>query len=106
MKTVMRLINTKAHGIYDYLMGFLLMASPWIFDFEHLQVPLLTSLVCGGYMWVIALFSNYELGITKKIPLRLHLFSDLFLGLFLTISPWFLKFSDQVFKPHFIFGLG
>jgi hypothetical protein len=102
----MRLINTKAHGIYDYLMGFLLMTSPWIFGFENLDIPLLTILACGGSMWVTALFSNYELGITKKIPLKMHLYADLLLGSLLALSPWLLEFHYLVYKPHLIFGLG
>ena len=31
----MRFISTRVHGILDYLMGPLLIASPWLFDFDN-----------------------------------------------------------------------
>jgi len=31
----MRVIETKTHGYMDYLMGVLLIAAPWLFDFAR-----------------------------------------------------------------------
>lgn len=34
-----------------------------------------------------------------------HLALDIFSGIFLAASPWFLGFADVVCKPHLILGL-
>jgi hypothetical protein len=31
----MKVISTRTHGIMDYLMGVLLIASPWLFKFSR-----------------------------------------------------------------------
>jgi hypothetical protein len=101
----MRIISTKAHGVLDYLMGILLIASPWLFNFARggaeTWVPVILGAAAIGY----SLLTNYELGAFKTISMRSHLNLDLMSGAFLAASPWIFGFNDYVYLPHLILGI-
>jgi hypothetical protein len=78
----MRFIPTKIHGYMDYLMGALLIISPWLFGFAN-----------GG------------IAQSPTIPMPTHLWLDVGSGALLAISPWLFGFASVVFVPHLIFGL-
>ena len=101
----MRFISTKAHGILDYLMGIVLIASPWIFGFAAGSYETWIPVAVGAAVILMALLTNYELGASRKIPMKTHLWMDGIVGGFLATSPWFFGFADYVFLPHLIFGL-
>ncbi len=101
----MRFISTRVHGIMDYLMGLLLIASPWIFDFAAGGAETWVPVVIGIVMLLQAIMTDYEVGMIKTISMRTHLTMDLLAGLFLAASPWIFGFSDTVWAPHVIFGL-
>lgn len=101
----MRFISTKAHGILDYLMGIVLIASPWIFGFAAGSYETWIPVAVGAAVILMALVTNYELGASRKIPMKTHLWMDGIVGGFLATSPWFFGFADYVFLPHLIFGL-
>lgn len=102
---IMRFIPTKVHGILDYLMGILLIAAPWIFNFHMGGPETYVPIVLGAGVIFYSLLTNYELGVVKKIPMNLHLGFDLIGGAFLAASPWLFGFADYVFLPHLIFGI-
>jgi hypothetical protein len=101
----MRFIPTKVHGILDYLMAILLMASPWIFGFANdgyaQWVPFIVGLVIIGQ----SLFTNYEVSLIQRIPMKTHLSLDVITGLMLAASPWIFGFADLVYLPHLILGI-
>jgi hypothetical protein len=101
----MKILSTKAHGILDYLMGVLLIASPWLFDFARNGAETWVPVVLGAGMVVYSLLTNYEMGASKTIPMRTHLTLDLVSGAFLAASPWIFGFADFVYLPHLIFGI-
>ena len=47
----MRFIPTKVHGVMDYIMGILLIASPWLFIFNRggmeTWIPVILGVVIG-----------------------------------------------------------
>lgn len=101
----MRFIPTKIHGILDYLLAILFIAVPWLFGFYGGGVST-NVFVCFGVAIVIySLFTHYETGIIRIIPVRIHLMIDILGGLILATSPWVLGFADHVFLPHLILGL-
>jgi hypothetical protein len=63
----MRIIPTKIHGILDYVMGLLLIAAPWIFDFGRDGAETWVPVVLGVSTILHSLFTNYELGVSGKI---------------------------------------
>lgn len=101
----MRFISARFHGVMDYLFGILLMASPWLFGFSEVVSARWAALVFGAMPIIMAMFTRYELGIWRLIPLRVHLGIDVFMGLALIISPWFFGFSSFVTVPFVVFGL-
>ena len=101
----MNLIPTRVHGILDYLVGTLLVASPWIFGFAWQPVAKWVVIIMGLGAIGYSLVTDYELGLSRQVPMRWHLALDAASGLFLAASPWLLGFSEQVAAPHVVFGL-
>ena len=101
----MRFISTKAHGILDYLMGVVLIASPWIFGFAAGGYETWIPVAIGAIVLVMAAFTDYKPGLVHKISMNTHLWMDGFAGGFLAASPWIFGFADFVYLPHLIFGL-
>lgn len=101
----MRFIPTKIHGVLDYLMGLLLIASPWIFGFADGGAAQWVPIVLGLGALVYSLLTRYELGAVPVIPMPTHLGLDLASGLLLAASPWLFGFAEAVFWPHLILGL-
>lgn len=101
----MRFISTRVHGMLDYLMGIILIASPWIFDFNRGGAETTVPVALGIAAILYSLFTNYELGISRRISMSTHLTLDLMSGILLAVSPWLFGFHDYVYMPHLILGL-
>ncbi|HEY8597614.1 MAG TPA: SPW repeat protein [Thermomicrobiales bacterium] len=102
----MRLIPTRVHGMLDYLMGVLLIVSPWLFGFaDEGGVARWLPFVLGAGVIVYSLLTRYELALSPLIPMPVHLGLDAAGGLLLAVSPWLFGFADRVWLPHLVFGL-
>jgi hypothetical protein len=101
----MKMLSTKVHGVIDYLMGIVLIAAPWLLDFNRGGAETWVPVVLGAGVILYSLFTNYELSISKVIPMRTHLTLDVISGILLAASPWIFGFSEYVYLPHLIFGL-
>src|SRR5215217_2394703 len=101
----MRVIETKTHGYLDYIMGALLIAAPWIFDFDRGGAETWVPVILGVAMIGLALVTDYELGATRQVSMRVHLTIDLTSGALLAVSPWLFGFADYVWMPHLILGI-
>ncbi|MBA2423390.1 MAG: hypothetical protein H0V61_09250 [Chitinophagales bacterium] len=101
----MRMIPTKIHGILDYVVGILLIAAPWLFGFAFGGAEMYVPVALGISAIVYSLFTNYELGALRLIPMTTHLWLDLLSGIFLAASPWLLNFHDKVYLPHLLAGV-
>lgn len=102
----MRFLPTRIHGALDYLMGLLLIASPWLFGFADVGgaavwLPVILGLGALAY----SLFTDYELGLVRTIPMPTHLMLDLGSGVLLAVSPWLFGFAEAVWVPHLVLGL-
>lgn len=101
----MRFIPTRVHGAVDYGMGVLLIVAPWLLGFAgggaETWVPVVLGIAAIGY----SLFTDYELGLVRRIPMRTHLGLDLGSGVLLATSPWLFGFAGLVYLPHLILGL-
>ncbi|MGF1635304.1 MAG: hypothetical protein ACFCVE_15760 [Phycisphaerae bacterium] len=101
----MRFIPTRVHGILDYLGGVLLIAFPFILDFNS-QVATILMVAVGVTVLLYSLFTDYELGVSRKIPVVVHLALDGLGGLLLLVSPWLFQFDDiNVVWPFVLMGL-
>ncbi len=101
----MQFIPTKVHGILDYLSGLLFMVSPWLFGFADGTAAQWVPVVLGALALVYSIFTDYERGFIKVIPMPAHLSMDVMSGVVMAASPWLFGFADRVYLPHVIFGL-
>jgi hypothetical protein len=101
----MRVIGTKTHGYLDYLVGLLLMAAPWLFDFARGGAETWIPVILGAGAIVYSLFTDYELGASHRLSMRTHLTLDLMSGILLAASPWIFGFADYVYMPHLVLGI-
>ncbi|MDB6110422.1 MAG: hypothetical protein JWR69_2172 [Pedosphaera sp.] len=105
----MKTIPTNVHGILDYIIGIALLFAPNLFGFANLGgAPVAVARWVGIIVLIQALFTNYELGLFKVLPMRTHLMMDYILSIFLAISPWLFRFNTQpgnVWLPHVIVGI-
>ena len=101
----MQFIPTRIHAVADYLVGLILIASPWIFGFSHSGTATWLPVILGVGAFVYSLLTNYEGGILPLIPMPVHLVFDFLSGVLLAASPWLFGFSDRLWMPHLILGL-
>lgn len=101
----MKIFSTKVHGVLDYLMGILLIASPWLFDFARGGAETTVPVVLGISALIYSAITNYELSVAKIIPMRTHLTLDLLSGIVLAASPWIFGFNEYVYLPHLVLGI-
>ncbi|WP_345955425.1 SPW repeat protein [Mucilaginibacter sp. PAMB04168] len=101
----MKIISRKFHAVMDYMMGILLIASPWIFGFGDVDGAKWSAVIIGIMMLIMSFITDYEGGGKKVLSMSAHLTMDVIAGVFLAVSPWLLGFSDQVYLPHLILGV-
>lgn len=101
----MKIIGRKTHGFLDYLVGIVLIVMPYLLRFPAGSPQKNVLIILGGAAILYSLFTNYEWGVIRIIPFRMHLVVDFFHGLLLTLSPWLFGFADEVLLPHLLAGL-
>jgi hypothetical protein len=104
----MRFIPTRYHAPLDYIVGALLIAAPWIFQFSGHTGPTVVSIVLGAGLIAYSLITNYELGVWKIAPMAVHNLIDIVAGALLAASPWIFDFADdgaKVWAPFLVVGV-
>ena len=101
----MRFIPTRFHGTLDYVVGLLLLASPWLLGFSETEAATWAAIIAGAVVLLQAVVTDFEAGILHKVPMGVHLMMDLVLGIALAASPWLLSFDGRTYLPHLILGL-
>lgn len=100
----MRFIPTRIHGIADYLVGIILIAAPWLLDFNRGGAETWVPVIVGAMVLLQTILTDFEVGLVRKLPMRTHLTMDFFMGLLLALSPWLFGFADFIAWPHVLFG--
>ncbi len=104
-KNIMQFISTKVHACLDYIVGFFLIVSPWIFKIQPTAIEGLILMAMGILALVYSVFTRYELGIFHILPFSVHLGLDVLSGIVLAASPWLFGFADAIYLPHLLIGL-
>ena len=91
----MRFIPTRLHAPLDYIVGAVLVAAPWIFQFSGDAAATAVSIVLGVGLIAYSLFTNYELGVWKVAPMAVHNLIDVVAGALLAVSPWIFGFAEK-----------
>ena len=95
----------KPLAVPDYATGALLLVAPYLFGFATGGIEQWLPQVIGAMIIVMSLFTDYELSMTRAIPLRVHLGMDVVSGALLAVSPWLFGFADVIWWPHLLVGL-
>src|SRR5688572_16200318 len=101
----MRFIPSFVHGVLDYLFGVSLALSPWLLGFDENATATYLAVILGVATILYSLLTNYELGVIRILPFRIHLLIDLLSGVFLVAFPSLIKFPDRVGEPFVWFGI-
>ena len=104
----MRFIPTRFHAPLDYIVGAVLIAAPWIFQFSEHGAATAISIVLGIGLIAYSLFTNYELGVWKVAPMAVHNLIDIVAGALLAASPWIFGFADEgtnAWVPFVVIGV-
>jgi hypothetical protein len=72
----MRFLPTKIHAGLDYILGVALSVFPFVTGVHQGGVIEWGPMLLGHSLIVYSLLTNYELGVLRLIPIRLHLLLD------------------------------
>jgi SPW repeat len=104
----MRFIPTRFHAPLDYIVGAVLIAAPWIFQFSDIGAATAVSIVLGAGLILYSLVTNYELGVWKLAPMAVHNLIDIVAGALLATSPWLFGYGDEgasTWLPFVVIGV-
>ncbi|MEJ7626875.1 MAG: hypothetical protein WKF35_08430 [Ferruginibacter sp.] len=84
----MKILSSKAHGVLDYLFAAFLLLSPTLFGMEG-NLSTITY-VLGAAHLLITVMTDFELGLIKLIPFRIHGLIEIFVAVALIgLAFWF-----------------
>jgi len=105
----MKIIPTFVHGVADYIGGLVLLVAPNVFGFADVGgAAVWVPRVLGVIVLLQSIMTNYELGLVKILPMKMHLMNDYVAGLVLAASPWIFGFADErtnAWMPHVVVGI-
>jgi hypothetical protein len=102
----MKFIPTIFHCILDYIIGLLVLLSPWIFDYKSDGAETWGPTVIVGIMFAYNLLTDSETGLIKFLAMPAHLWFDIFCGITLAASPWIFDFKDVLHAPQIVIFFG
>jgi hypothetical protein len=98
-------IPAFVHGVIEYLVAAVLIAAPFLADFED-DTATGVSIVAGVLVLVITASTALPTGLIKSIPVQAHAILDYLIALVLIASPFLFAFSDDGTATAFFIGLG
>lgn len=101
----MKLINSKMHGILDYVLVFMLSITSFIFNFEEDSIHCRLLMITGLLVLLVSLLTDFEFFLVKIFPFKTHLMLDILLGIFLATSPFFFNLTGFSIVPHITLGI-
>lgn len=84
----MKVINSRLHGIIDYLVVVFLLAAPSLFGLP--PTAALFTYVLGGIHLALTLLTNTDLGLIKVIPFPIHGWIELVVSIVLVGAAFYL----------------
>ena len=82
------------HGVLDYILGVVLIATPFVLNFDD-NAAIALSIAVGIGALILAAFTSWTTGIVRSIPVLVHVLIDYALSIFLIVAPFVLGFSDD-----------
>ncbi|MCB0416028.1 MAG: hypothetical protein H6617_03345 [Bdellovibrionaceae bacterium] len=99
-----KFINSKLHGVIDYLVVGAFAGAPTFLGFGGLTANLCYGL--AGVHLALTLFTNFPFGAIKTIPFKTHGYVELAVGPVLAALPWAFNFSADTTALAFFSAFG
>jgi hypothetical protein len=99
-------IPLNMHAALEPLIALVIIAAPWIFGFSDVDSAVAVCIAVGAVMLIAGALTNWRLSLVRLIPLRMHLITDLLLGVVLVLSPFIFGFSEQGGATRFLIIAG
>src|SRR3712207_5703039 len=102
-----RFVPTKVHAAVDYVTSPTLVAAPELFRLDGTRASSLPPRVAGVAGALYSGLTDYELGIRRAIPMRVHLLLDAAAGTALAVAPWLFgsaRRGARHWLPHALVG--
>lgn len=98
----MKILSTKLHGIFDYVIGISMIATPFTIE-HHFTLPSTCILVAGGAATLVnSVTTNYELGFARNVSMINHLRIDVFIAMMVCLLP--VLFPFDFYLANLVFG--
>jgi hypothetical protein len=92
------------HGLLEYGIGVLLIASSSLFSFD--STPRAVGILLGAAVLVLAAVSDLPTALIRRLPIDSHVVIDYVVGILLIASPFIFGFSDDEGALAFFILLG
>ena len=104
----MRVIPTKVHGALDYVTAPALVAAPELLRLDGAKGSTVPPRASGAAAAVYSALTDYELGVKRAIPMRVHVLLDAVGGTVVALTPWLsgsARRGARHWLPHALVGL-
>lgn len=98
----MKIINSRVHGIIDYLVVVFLLAAPGLFGLP--ETTALFTYVLGGIHLALTILTKFELGLIKLIPFPIHGWIELVVAIALVGVAFYLGSLEGELARNFYLG--
>jgi hypothetical protein len=88
-------VPVLVHGVFEYVVGVLFIAAPFLFGFSSSAAPTAAAIVVGLLLLAFTATSVLPTGLVRSVTLGVHVTVDLVLAVVLVAMPFLLGFSDQ-----------
>jgi len=92
------------HGMLEYVAGVLLLAGPWLFDYDESSATA-ASIVAGVLILAFVATTEGKPGLVDSIPVSVHATLDYVVAALLIAAPFVFGFSDDG-EPTALFVAG
>ena len=99
----MKIISSKVHGILDYLTVIFLFSAPTLFKMEGYLCTFTYALACVHFL--LTALTNFEVGIFKVIPFRIHGLIELIVSVALIAAAFWFNSNGSGLGFYFYIGL-
>ncbi len=97
-------LNSKIHGVIDYVVVLFLLASPPLFGLP--EITSMFTYALGRIHLLLTIATKFELGIIKLIPFKLHGIIELIVSLALIAVAFYLGNLEGEVSRNFYLGFG
>ncbi|XWN38174.1 MAG: hypothetical protein ROO71_04400 [Balneola sp.] len=100
----MKILTSKLHGIIDYVVVLFLVASPSLFGLPEFTAC--CTYILAGIHFTLTIFTDFEVGLVKIIPLKIHGMIELIVSIALIGFAFYVGGREGDLARNFYLGFG